>query len=190
MLLAFYLDMRDTLPLMVHDTYKAAFKKAKLDFVLAQKELGETNRRKAELETRVASLRETVIALGRICGEEFDEADALGLTEAIRQTFMASPNLVMTAQNVRDRLEALGFNVAKYGNALASIHTVITRLQRKGDIGETQPSETRPLIDGSIVSRWTRFPASICLAKVPRWRKAFRPSLRSWTPGRSAPEPS
>jgi hypothetical protein len=122
---------------MVHDTYRAAFKKAKLDFVLAQKELGETNKRKAELETRIASLRETVIALGRMCGEEFDEADALGLTEAIRQTFMASPNVMMTAQSVRDRLEALGFNVTKYGNALASIHTVITRLEKKGDIKES-----------------------------------------------------
>lgn len=119
---------------MVDDTYKAAFKKAKLDFVFAQKELGETNKRKAELETRIASLRETVIALGRMCGEEFDEADALGLTEAIRQTFMAAPNVMMTAQNVRDRLDILGFNIGKYGNALASIHTVITRLEKKGDI--------------------------------------------------------
>ncbi len=43
----------------------------------------------------------------------------------------------MTAQNVRDQLEALGFNVTRYENALASIHTVIARLEKKGDIRES-----------------------------------------------------
>ncbi len=81
-----------------------------------------------------------MIALGRMFGEEFDEADALGLTDAIRQTFMAQQNTQLTAQNVRDRLEFMGFSLEKYGNALASIHTVIKRLLDKNEIEEVAPT--------------------------------------------------
>jgi hypothetical protein len=108
----------------------------KTDLLRCGEELGEINDRKTTLEIRIAKLRETVIALGRIFGEEFDEADALGMTDAIRQFYMAQPDTALTAQNVRDRLEFLGFSLEKYGNALASIHTVIKRLLEKGELTE------------------------------------------------------
>jgi hypothetical protein len=117
-------------------TYKNAFDAAKAHMERCREELGKVNSRKIELEIEVAKLRETVIALGRMFGEQFDEADELGLTDAIRQIFMAQPQTYLTAQNVRDRLEFLGFSLEKYGNALASIHTVIKRLVEKDEIFE------------------------------------------------------
>ena len=37
---------------------------------------------------------------------------------------------------MRLRLEAQGFNTRRYGNLLASIHTVFGRLEKKGEITE------------------------------------------------------
>jgi hypothetical protein len=124
----------------VDPTYRTAFETAKADLFRCREELGEIIDRKADLEIRIARLRETVIALGRMFGEEFDEADALGLTDAIRQAFMAQQNTQLTAQNVRDRLDFMGFSLDKYGNALASIHTVIKRLLEKNEIEEVPPT--------------------------------------------------
>lgn len=121
---------------LVDPAYRTAFETAKSDLLRCREELGEINDRKITLEIRIAKLRETVIALGRMFGEEYDEADALGLTDAIRQIYMAQPDTALTAQNVRDRLEFLGFSLEKYGNALASIHTVIKRLLEKGELAE------------------------------------------------------
>jgi hypothetical protein len=53
---------------------------------------------------------------------------------------MAQQNVQLTAENVRDRLEFLGFSLKKYSNALASIHTVIRRLLEKGEIDEVSPT--------------------------------------------------
>src|SRR5215469_1590356 len=86
--------------------------------VEAQKTIKETHE-------RIANLRQSIAAISKLCGEEFNEEDALGLTDAIRQLFKETMDRPMTAQDVRTGLESRGFNVSRYGNSLASIHTVL-----------------------------------------------------------------
>ena len=58
----------------------------------------------------------------------------MGLTDAIRQAFKTAPNVQMGATGVRSRLKQIGFDITVYGNLLASIHTVLGRLEKSGEI--------------------------------------------------------
>lgn len=40
----------------------------------------------------------------------------------------------MTPMEVRDRLNAIGFDLARYTNSLAAIHTVLKRLHEAGEV--------------------------------------------------------
>ena len=40
----------------------------------------------------------------------------------------------MTPVEVRDRLHAIGFDVSKYANDLAAVHTILKRLNESGEI--------------------------------------------------------
>jgi uncharacterized coiled-coil protein SlyX len=118
------------------DEYKAALLTAKNELISAITDLGETQNRTLELEQRIADLRQTISVLSKLCGErEMDVEEALGLTDAIRAAFVSvGKDQSLTAQEVRLRLEAHGFNTRRYGNLLASIHTVIKRLENKKEI--------------------------------------------------------
>jgi hypothetical protein len=70
-------------------------------------------------------------------GQEYIAEDAIGLTDAIRQAFRTAPNTQMNAIGVRARLQQMGFDLTQYGNVLASIHTVLGRLQQKNEIRPT-----------------------------------------------------
>jgi hypothetical protein len=103
--------------------------------ILAQKvELGLCIAKQEHLETRLAHLQEVAASLARMVGQEYVAEDAMGLTDAIRQAFKTSPTVQMNAIGVRARLQQMGFDLTKYGNVLASIHTVLGRLQQKKEI--------------------------------------------------------
>src|SRR5215831_15452550 len=67
----------------------------------------------------------------------------LGLTDACR---LVLRNAVepLTALGVRDRLAAIGIDLDKYSNPLASIHTVLKRLHEGGEIAERDRDEPSP----------------------------------------------
>ena len=71
--------------------------------------------------------------------------DALGLTDSIRKVMQQAAGQPLTAQAVRLHLEASGFNTRRYGNLLASIHTVLKRLLDKGQIvGAGTTADNKP----------------------------------------------
>jgi len=117
---------------MSPETYKESLKQARKDLAETVGELGEVQQKASDLDQRIQDLRQTVAVLSKLCGEEFVEIeDALGLTASIRLVLQEAPNTFMTQQDVRLRLEGRGFNTRRYGNLLASIHTVLGRLQAK-----------------------------------------------------------
>jgi len=126
--------------------YLGALAEAKKELAQAVAELGEAQNRALELEQRIVDLRQTVSVLSKLCGEEdMDIEDSLGLTDAIRSAFVSvGPHYSLTAQEVRLRLEAQGFNTRRYGNLLASIHTVIKRLEAKHEIRGTGTKGDKP----------------------------------------------
>jgi hypothetical protein len=126
--------------------YALVLEQAKVDLLQQQGKLGECLREQESLEARILGLRQTVVALSKMLGQQFDEEEALGLTDAIRDAFRASIGRSVTALEVRGILEDLGYDISKYGNFMASIHSVLKRLAAKGEIREAGRRE-----DGKVV---------------------------------------
>lgn len=136
---------------MATDTYKNALKQAKADLAEQVETLGRAQDCAEKAEKAIVELRQTIAALQRLCGEpEFVEEDALGLTDAIRMAFRTAAR-DMSAHDVREQMENMGY-AGRWGNLLASIHTVIGRLHKKGEI---QP---RGNVNGKDVYRWVGVP--------------------------------
>jgi len=150
------------------DTYKRALEQAKADLANRIAELGAAQKLAELAEKEIVGLRQTVSALQRLCGEsEYVEEDALGLTDAIRMTFKtAAGGSPLTAQDVKELMENSGY-AGRWGNLLASIHTVIKRLHAKGEI------EPGANINGRDTFRWAGYTG---VADRPGKRIARKPS--------------
>jgi hypothetical protein len=116
--------------------YKQMLEQAKADYIGLQAKIGECLKEQAQLEKRLVGVRETIVALSKMLGEDFIEEDALGLTDAIRQAFKTYGSS-LAPTDVKERLEQSGYDTAKYGNVMASVHSVINRLVSRGEIRST-----------------------------------------------------
>ena len=112
---------------MTHN-YKAELEKARqeLDQLLMDSEL---------VQNLIAKQKRKIAALTELADGSEDSAAPLGLvdgiTDAVRTVFRGAEKPLNPAE-VRTRVEALGLPPQK--NILASIHTVIRRLQESGEI--------------------------------------------------------
>jgi hypothetical protein len=108
--------------------YKAELEKARqeLDQLLMDAEL---------TQNLIAKQKRKIAALSELADVAEDSAPPLGLvegiTDAVRTVFRAAEKPLNPAE-VRTKVEALGLPPQK--NILASIHTVIRRLQEAGEI--------------------------------------------------------
>jgi hypothetical protein len=97
----------------------------------AVREYEQLSAERADLDGRLSQLRHSIAALTKLCG--YEPSVPLGLTDACRLV-MRNAVVPLTALEVRDRLAAIGVDLAKYSNPLASIHTVLKRMQEGGEI--------------------------------------------------------
>lgn len=104
----------------------------------ARKDLKEAYRQREQLDTKIGKLRQTVITLGVMCEEEENialeflkvwGARSGKLTEMVGNALHGA-SAPLTAIDVRDLLEDLGYRF-KTANPLASIHSVIKRLEEQ-----------------------------------------------------------
>jgi hypothetical protein len=98
----------------------------------ARAELEQLRAFRTELDSCIARLEQTVLGLAALCDEP-EDAVPQGLTELCRRMFRA------TAQDlspiaVRNNLERMGFELARYENPMAVIHTTINRLVERGEL--------------------------------------------------------
>jgi hypothetical protein len=133
----------------VSDDYRRALQKATREYetLLAER---------ARLDERLAKLAQTIASLMRLCN--LTPTVSLGLTDACRMVLRAAGH-PLTAVEVRHQLEAMGFDVARYANDLASIHTVLKRLSQAGQADFVPRAHDRPAY------RWRRPPAALALSK-------------------------
>jgi hypothetical protein len=96
----------------------------------AVKEYEELGQRRREIDDRLAQLSQTIGTLNRLLG--YESTVPLGLTDAIR--IVMRSGVPMTPVEVRDRLRAIGFDVSKYANDLAAVHTILKRLNGSGEL--------------------------------------------------------
>ena len=113
--------------------FRQSLKAAKAELIALQQELGNCLAEQEELERKIAAVRQMIFGFSNALHEQFEEADELGLTDAVRQAFKTS-KVPLEPTAVRTRLQELGFNISKYGNFMASIHTVIGRLVTSREI--------------------------------------------------------
>ena len=106
--------------------------------------------RRREIDQRLAELAQTVGTLSRLCG--LTPTVPIGLTDAIRLVIRGA-GVPMTPTEVRDRLHAIGFDVSKYSNELAAVHTILKRLSGSGVLrfiprapGKHQYTWNRPVV--------------------------------------------
>jgi hypothetical protein len=93
---------------------------------------------RAALDTRIAHLQQTIGTLNKLCG--YEPTVPMGLTEACRMVLRSSGRS-LTAVDVRERLRAFGFDLEKYVNALAAIHTVLKRMTDSGELAPADADE-------------------------------------------------
>ena len=109
----------------MHDSYKAALDKAKADWdALTMKE--------REIAFRKAQLKETIKALSALCGA-LPDVNAFSLSDAIRLV-IHSTNEGVSPIEIRAKLSQLGYDLSKYKNPLASIHTALNRMAETEEI--------------------------------------------------------
>ncbi len=87
-------------------------------------------RQRTEIDERLARLAQTIGSLTRLC--HLVPTVPFGLTDACRMVLKAAGH-PLTAPEVRAQLDAMGFDLARYSNDLASIHTVLKRLNQAGE---------------------------------------------------------
>ena len=96
----------------------------------AIREYERLGQQRAEIDERLARLAQTIGSLSRLCN--LTPTVPFGLTEACRMVLKAAGH-PLAATEVRAQLDAMGFDLARYSNDLASIHTVLKRLNASGE---------------------------------------------------------
>lgn len=118
---------------MSQPSYRAA-----LDAAL--REYAALLQQKADVDARLAHVAESVGTLTRLCG--YVPTVPYGLTEACK-TSLRCAGAPMTPLEVRDRLQSTGFDLKRYSNPLAAIHTVLRRLTESGDARRRPASRSK-----------------------------------------------
>jgi hypothetical protein len=109
---------------MSQDDYRRALDAATTEY----EALGAQRR---EIDQRLAQLSQSIATLTRLLG--LTPTVPFGLTDAIRM-IVRGAGVPMTPVEVRDRLHAIGFDISKYANDLAAVHTILKRLNESGEI--------------------------------------------------------
>ncbi len=124
--------------------YRELFDTVLKEIAEKRRQLGDCMFRAEQLEDEITGLEQTAAGLAKTLREEYVAEDALGLTEAVRRVFRQNDNRGFTALEVRDELKNLGYDLADYGNHMASIHSVMKRLEGRdialaGNRGDGKP---------------------------------------------------
>jgi len=131
---------------MARETYKQAYATAKLDLL-------EQLQKRDDLDQKIRKLKQTVKALGELCGAPAEELDKLllaegfaidakpGFTESMRRLFRIRQT-ALSPTEIRDDLMKMGVGVEQV-NLLSSIHTVLRRMAEAGEIERNDDGKFR-----------------------------------------------
>jgi hypothetical protein len=141
------------------ENYKNALSSAlnELSKLMAARERLDIHRE--ELDMKIFRLREGLFGLAILCGTDTNQLAAeypelfpdlispdTGLTDAIRKAMQAKRTYASPVE-VKNRLAEMGYDIGKYKNILASIHTILKRLV------DSEEVETG-IRDQKVVYRW------------------------------------
>ena len=98
----------------------------------ARQELDRLRALRFEVDLRIAKLERTISGLATLCGEP--DIAPQGLTDACRSVLQSTTAYQLTPIEVRDELKKMGFDLSRYENPLAVIHTTLKRLAEQGEV--------------------------------------------------------
>src|SRR5437870_152354 len=140
---------------MTHEDYRRALE-------AATREYEDLGAKRHAIDKRLAELAQPIGTLSKLIG--LTPTVPIGLTDAVR--LIMRGGVPMTPVEIRDRLHAIGFDVSKYVNDLAAVHTILKRLNESGELrflprapGKHQYMQNRPvtpLVLGADVVRHMR----------------------------------
>ena len=110
--------------LMSDDDYRRALEAAVREY----EALGE---QRQQIDRRLAELAQTMSTLSRLCG--IVPTVSVGLTDGCRLVLRGA-GVPLTPLEVRDRLKSFGFDLTRYTNDLAAVHTTLKRLNDAGEL--------------------------------------------------------
>jgi hypothetical protein len=84
-----------------------------------------------QIDRRLAELAQTMSTLSRLCG--IVPTVSVGLTDVCRLALRGA-GVPLTPLEVRDRLKSFGFDLTRYANDLAAVHTTLKRLNDAGEL--------------------------------------------------------
>jgi hypothetical protein len=103
----------------------------------AQRELEDLQTKRAEIDARIARLRETVVSLAYLVNDEGQnenlDVSGIGLTDAVAKVLRLS-GMALTPADIRDELARMGFDIKKYTDIIPNITKVLRRLHDKGHV--------------------------------------------------------
>jgi hypothetical protein len=143
---------------MVETDYKQALDAATKELAEVMEQLEEIEEVREKTLRRIYVLRDGIYGLSAMLGEDplevspelflkYLEPDT-GFTDAIRKVLELNKSRYMNPVSVRDKLKDMGYDLSKYTNPLASIHTILKRLVESGEV---EPDEG---VGGRTVYRW------------------------------------
>ncbi len=112
----------------------------------ARQERDELKKQAIDLSLRIDQLDATIVALATLCGEV--DSTVHGMTDAIRSVMKkAHPNGLVPTTVKRLLLES-GFSLTDHRNPGASIHTILKRLEKSGELRRGTH------VDGRVFYAW------------------------------------
>jgi len=150
--------------------YHEWFRNAKTEMARLIKENLEAQREIDSRNQEIAALQQTMKAIAPLAGEEAPEPaidpehPPGGMTDSIR-AILKNACEPLSAAEIRECLEAMGFDMNSYSNPLATIHTVLRRL--------TEASEVETTHEMLSAKKFT-IPVSKHLAVEKVWGKSFQ----------------
>ena len=109
---------------MTTDDYRRAL-------ATAIREYETLGQQRQDIDKRLSEVMQTIGTLSRLCG--LVPTVPLGLTDACRLVVRGA-GVPVTPTDVRQRLQSIGFDLSKYANDLAAIHTILKRLNESGEL--------------------------------------------------------
>ncbi len=93
-------------------------------------ELSQIQEEEKNLLVKKARLKQTCEALWPLAYPDvvYPDINSLSLADAIRLMVQSCNERVITVKEIRGKLQDIGFDLSKYKNPLASIHTAATRM--------------------------------------------------------------
>jgi hypothetical protein len=125
--------------------YKTSYEEAKAELARVQIQKLTLGRQIEECDRQIAALTQTMRAIAPLVGEEPPpdvqiapdaETPPGGMTDCVR-ALLKKATEPLTASEIRESLEAIGFDMNSYSNPLATIHTVLRRLTESGEVETT-----------------------------------------------------